>query len=563
MHKALLFLLLLSSQAFGQTQFYVSPAGDNAAAGTLLQPWKTAQYALDHAVPGCTINLMGGSYHENLIATASGTANNPVVLTSYAGQSAVIDGNGTSGDYLLKLSGINYFTVQRLEFTGLSRNNACGILIDGNSGFLGIKNNKIHEINFSADANNPVLPGKSAHAIAVMGTDALSPVSTITITGNEIFNCRTGKSPAVEISGNADSYAINRNKIYDITNSGIGIIANKGISADALNDRPKNGLIAMNTISNCLSSSEAAAGILVDGAMICRIENNCLYSNTTGLMVCCMAIGRSALSVDARDNVIYNNREAGIQIGGTGYPAQCGSVDASGVKCNTLFDNNTSGNSAELVLGFTNSVTISSNIFDAHYSTQLVKAEQGNLLMMNFNLFYTQSIPEFRWNGNPTFSFTTWQTITGFDSGSLFANPQMVSPVGANLHLEMNSPAIDRGDTAYMTVSNEVDMDTMTRVQNGRVDIGADEYGTTVGIQNENIPRSEFLFYDFPGTDLQISFWKPQIQNSIVYLYDSTGKIVGKQEAKKGDSSITFPGANLAKGIYFVSMNGSTLKIIR
>jgi hypothetical protein len=562
MHRALLLLVLLSSAAFGQTQFYVSPAGDNASPGTLLLPWKTAQYALDHAVPGCTIYLMGGSYHENLDVTVSGTAGNLITLTNYAGQAAVIDGSGTGGNYLLKISGKNYLRIHHLEFSNLSRNNACGILIEGNSGFLEIRNNKIHGINFSANAGDPVLAGKNAHAIAVKGTDPLNAASSIVIAQNEIYNCRTGKSPAVEISGNADSFGVSRNKIYAITNSGIGITANKGTSPDALNDRPRNGLISMNAVYNCLSVPEAAAGILVDGAMLCRVENNALYGNTSGIKVCCTAVGRSALSIHSRDNIIYNNQNAGIILGDTAYPAGAGAVETSSIKCNTFFSNNLSGNAAEIVLGYTNAVNISNNIIEGYSNSELVRIGQGNLLTMNFNLFHCQSIPEFNWNGNTTFTFGGWQYITHLDSSSFFADPQMVNPVGANFHLEMNSPAIDRGDTLYAVMNNEVDMDTMTRVQNGRVDIGADEYGTAVGIPVVH-SQTEFSFYNFTGNELVISFVKPLTINSTVYLYDISGKTVGTQAVKKGDAAVTFTGLQLAKGIYFASMNGSTLKIVR
>lgn len=563
MRKTLLLLLLLSSAAFGQTQFFVSPAGNNAAAGTLLQPWQTAQYALDHASPGSTIYLMGGAYHENLVATISGTPNNGITLTSYAGQTAVIDGDGTNGDYLLKISGKSYISVHHLEFKGLSKNNACAILIEGNSAFLEIRNNKIHDINFSTVAGDPVLAGKSARAIAVMGTDPLNTVSTITVSGNEIYSCRTGKSAAVEISGNADSFVINRNKIHDITNSGIGIIAYNGTCTDQLNDRPKNGLVSMNTVFNCVSIPEVAAGVRVDGALLCRIENNCLYSNTVGIVIYCSVTGKSALSIHSRDNVIYNNIDAGIIMGGPVYPTGCGSIDASSLKCNTLFENNISGSGAELILGYTNGADISSNIIDGNLNTEIVQIDPGTLLSMNFNLYYCQSIPEFKWNGNSIYSFTAWQNVTTIDSNSLLTNPQMVNPVGANFHLDMNSPAIDRGDPMYIVVSNEVDMDTMTRVQDGRVDIGADEYGTAVGIFETTSKSNSTMFYDQAGTDFIIYFRTPQTTNAKVFLLDASGKTIGAVEAKKGDTFIKFSNTQLASGVYFANINGETLKIVR
>ncbi|MDQ3109561.1 MAG: hypothetical protein M3R17_06665 [Bacteroidota bacterium] len=564
MHKAILFFILLTSPLFGQNEFYVSPAGNNASAGTLLQPWQTAQYALDHAVPGCTIYLMGGTYRENLDFTVSGTSSDHITLTSYAGQSAVIDGTGTSGDYLLRISGKNYINVEHLEFANLSKNNACGILIEGNSTSVNINNNRIHKINFSFDPVAPVQQGRSAHAIAVYGNNPVQQITSIGISHNTIFSCRTGKSPAVEISGNVGLFGISRNKISDISNSGIGITSYKGTSSDVMNDRPENGQIWMNTIHDCLSETENASGILVDGAMFCRIENNSLYSNTIGITICCSAVGKSAISVGCRNNVVYRNHGAGIFLGGFVYPAGCGAVEGCSVYCNTLFENNSSGTGAELLIGYTSNTTVKSNIVDGHSNTVLVKCtEPGNLLSMNFNLYYCQSIPEFSWNGNATFSFAGWQTISGGDANSLLTNPQFVSPSDANVHLEMSSPAIDRGDSTYLPVLNEVDMDTMTRVQNGRVDIGADEYGTTVGITETNPNHPSTMSYYESGSDMVFTFLIPQSVNTKVFLYDATGKTLGVAEAKKGDSSVKFSNAAVASGVYFVSANGFVLKIVR
>ena len=186
----------------------------------------------------------------------------------------------------------------------------------------------------------------------------------------------------------------------------------------------------------------------------------------------------------------------------------------------------------------------------------------GNALKMNFNLYYTQSIPEFSWNGNSTFSFTAWQFIMHLDSSSFFSDPQMVSPTSGNLHLEMHSPAIDRGDSLYVVMSNEVDMDTMTRVQNGRVDIGADEYGTTVGI-TEPAKTNAAMYYDQAGADLIIYFATSQLNTTQVFLYDASGRTIGYAEAKKGDSSVKFSNLLLANGIYFAAANGAILKIVR
>ena len=57
----------------------------------------------------------------------------------------------------------------------------------------------------------------------------------------------------------------------------------------------------------------------------------------------------------------------------------------------------------------------------------------------------------------------------------LDADPLFVAPGLADYHLSPGSPCIDAGDPAYPTLPGELDLDGDPRVQNGRVDMGADE----------------------------------------------------------------------------------------
>jgi predicted outer membrane repeat protein len=56
-----------------------------------------------------------------------------------------------------------------------------------------------------------------------------------------------------------------------------------------------------------------------------------------------------------------------------------------------------------------------------------------------------------------------------------YGDPQFF-PYGSTYHLQPTSPCIDAGDPGYPYDPNETDIDGQTRVGNGRIDIGADEY---------------------------------------------------------------------------------------
>lgn len=73
--------------------FHVDPRrGDDRNDGSAAKPWKTAQHGVRRLRPGDTLYLRGGTYHEKIYLTRSGTADAPIVLASYPGELAVIDG---------------------------------------------------------------------------------------------------------------------------------------------------------------------------------------------------------------------------------------------------------------------------------------------------------------------------------------------------------------------------------------------------------------------------------------------------------------------------------------
>ncbi|MFE3518504.1 right-handed parallel beta-helix repeat-containing protein [Streptomyces sp. NPDC059166] len=73
----------------------VSPDGDDAAAGTLADPLRTIQKAVDRAGPGDVIAVRGGTYAlvDNITITTSGEESRPITLGAYDGERVVIDGD--------------------------------------------------------------------------------------------------------------------------------------------------------------------------------------------------------------------------------------------------------------------------------------------------------------------------------------------------------------------------------------------------------------------------------------------------------------------------------------
>ncbi|MDG4767672.1 right-handed parallel beta-helix repeat-containing protein [Solwaraspora sp. WMMD406] len=75
-------------------ELIVATTGDDANPGTLAQPLRTVQRAVDLARPGTTIRLRGGTYAPttNIRILTSGTADAPITLTRYGTERVLIDG---------------------------------------------------------------------------------------------------------------------------------------------------------------------------------------------------------------------------------------------------------------------------------------------------------------------------------------------------------------------------------------------------------------------------------------------------------------------------------------
>jgi hypothetical protein len=78
--------------ASGPKLFVDAAKGDDKNDGSEASPWKTIQHAVRRLKPGDTLYLRGGTYYEKVHLTRSGTAEAPIVISSYPGEAAILDG---------------------------------------------------------------------------------------------------------------------------------------------------------------------------------------------------------------------------------------------------------------------------------------------------------------------------------------------------------------------------------------------------------------------------------------------------------------------------------------
>jgi hypothetical protein len=89
----------LAGASVHANEFYVSPTASASGTGTLANPWRL-QTALSQPAavhPGDTIWLRGGTYTGSYDSFLTGATGNPIVVRSYSGELARLDGAGVTG----------------------------------------------------------------------------------------------------------------------------------------------------------------------------------------------------------------------------------------------------------------------------------------------------------------------------------------------------------------------------------------------------------------------------------------------------------------------------------
>ena len=153
------------------TLYYVATNGKDTNPGTLASPWKTIQYAINHAnvVPGTTVFVRGGTYNQQITINKSGSeAGGYIILRNYAAEVPIIDGTGTNQvgiPALITISNQHHILVCGFEMRNLTttgRNDTpAGVYVWDASHNIAICGNNIHNI------VNAQLGG-NAHGIAFL-----------------------------------------------------------------------------------------------------------------------------------------------------------------------------------------------------------------------------------------------------------------------------------------------------------------------------------------------------------------------------------------------------------
>ncbi|MEU0212607.1 right-handed parallel beta-helix repeat-containing protein [Streptomyces canus] len=267
------------------TTLVVATNGNDSAPGTLAQPLRTVQRAVDLAKPGDTIAVRAGTYAltDNITIATSGTASQPISLGAYQGERVVIDGEQLAASHTPVGGSIpraergaihqeaSYWRISDLEIV----NSPYGLYCDGCNGnvFARLKTHDNYESGFQlqgASGNNQILNldsygnrdprknGESADGLAIKegsGTGNVVRGARLWNNVDDGFDDWKFTSPVLIENTIAYGNGFNRWNFPDFAGDGNGFKLGGGSPAPAV----------AHTLRNSIAFKNAAHGVTDNG----------------------------------------------------------------------------------------------------------------------------------------------------------------------------------------------------------------------------------------------------------------------------------------------------------
>ena len=411
---------------------YVATDGSNSNKGTIDSPYETVYYAISKAKAGQTIYVRGGTYNQNIVITKSGTEGNYITIRNYPNEKPVFDHTNyaTDGGAIIELSKVNYIHIQGLKLCNkdLKSNSGYGILMRQGNHII-IKDVEISNINVPDPTSSKV----GANAIILYGNNASVPISNVLIDNCYVHDCQTGWNEAVTVNGNSEYVNVINSRIENIGNIGLDFAGHFNACKDSSLDQARYCVAVGNVVSKCVSPNATSYGLYNDGGRDNTFDRNVVYECSGGIEIGSEEGAKYSnypvKNVVVKNNLIYNNTQAGLSVGGY-------DNDATGIVYNTKIYNNTLVNNGN--------------------------SDGGKELGIN----KTSNFKVIRY-GETFRGFDNWKTASG-ETG-IYENPNF----GEEYSLLKNSPCIDAGDSTadsgkYDILSNERNINN--------IDIGCYEY---------------------------------------------------------------------------------------
>ncbi|HIP27196.1 MAG TPA: hypothetical protein EYG80_06030 [Flavobacteriaceae bacterium] len=419
--------------------YYVSTemGKDSNHGQSIDSPFKSIQKAANTIRKGGTVYIMEGIYHENIDLKHSGTKSNEILFTNYEDQLVVIDGDNKLPKETWK-GLFSIFNQEYIKISGLNLKNSlyAGILI--------------------VDAKDISIENISTYNTFSSGLGVWGS-KNILINNNKIEQaCNGGTDECITVG--ESQYCIIKNN--EVKNNGNPENGGEGIDI-------KDGSEYISVYNNHIHHLQNRTGIYVDGwdkntTGYIKVYNNLVHDCNHTAMAIATERGGHLQNVSFYNNIIYNNSDVGILLGGwishSENKADPTHTPISNVKFinNTLYNN---GGGIVILNKDIKNLIIRNNICSFNSLKNIgdveIRIENNNSesnIKVDHNLF----------QGKSANAFPLQKT-----SLPLFKNS-----LKYDFHLREGSPAINRGEKEF---SPSIDFDWNER-EDTVTDIGAYRY---------------------------------------------------------------------------------------
>lgn len=209
-------LLFCSVSKIQAAEYFVSTSGNDSDPGTQAQPFRTFSKATSVLQPGDILNIVSGTYQENVVMTRSGTASQPIIIRAANNQKVSINGQNQR-ENLIDVPA-SYVTVSGIEVM-----NSSGYCTSFTGQYITVSNLTVHDCEdhgIYADGQHIVIEGNTVHH---------------TNLENQARNKSSGWGSAIKLRVGADDVIIRNNTVY--YNYGEGIAATRARNVQISDNR--------------------------------------------------------------------------------------------------------------------------------------------------------------------------------------------------------------------------------------------------------------------------------------------------------------------------------------
>ncbi len=402
--------------------YYVSTSGNNSNNGSINNPWRDVSFATCGGTYHCpctttnahrlsagdTLYIRAGTYYEHQINISdSGTANNPIVIRNYPGESVFLDGEYVRSVFELG----TYNTTANIIIKGLNirRGQVAGIWV-GSS--ISCRNVIID----SCDIRDIMINDNTACVYVGYAADSITIKNCYLNLGHP----DTTRGAGIELFRGGNNHVIDHN---EITGSFKGIYYKHGN-----NPSTRKFIVKNNYIHDIASSHDQSSAIAIS------TDNAYIYNN---LIVNCYlpvwfypgeatdSTGVGAFYGTIRNNTIVNNNRT----------SRDASISLNSYELYTTRGTRFANVKKNVVLGDAYVITIWR--YKPNDGIGHVTVADSNLYyspQANMSVVYQQN---YNWN--------SYKTITGLDQNSIFQQPVFVDTSKSNYRLALNSPGYNLG----------------------------------------------------------------------------------------------------------------------